>query len=278
MAASPTSQQKVFDKASEFCSPLTKSTASTSRASRTINDRQLLHHHRPFLTVWEIICDPWSRIQYLKYDHDELEKLRRQHRLALREMADSIVELYHQGCHFLLENRWGTEFWQQAELQPIFALPGVQPRKGSMCNFGLRGGDGQLLRKDAGWASDLPEVLNEIAIPCPGTHEHELCLSSNARRAQVYTKKLARAVVKGLVNTLQRWEDETCLRHVENYDHWVSSASLTPMTSCVLSWTTWTTTTSTSWYVDVNRDIEAWRPLLKEAHARLHNKVQATQG
>ena len=239
--------------------------------------RRLLHQHRPFLTVWEIRCDPWSRIQHLNYDHDELEELRQQHRLALREMAETIVELYYLGCHFPLENPWGTDFWQQAELQLVLALPGVQLKKGSMCNFGLRGGDGQLLRKDTGWASDPPEILNEVVIPCPGNHEHELCLGSNARRAQVYTKKLARAVVKGFLRALQRCGDERCLRHVENYDNWVSSASSTPMTSSVPSWTSWTsTTTSTSWYVDVSRDVEAWRPLLKEAHARLHNKVQAS--
>ena len=238
--------------------------------------RQLLHRHKPFLSLWEIRCDPWSRIQHLNYSPEELEALRDQHRLSLREMATTIVELYHQGCHFLLENPWGAEFWEQPELQPVLQLPGVQLKKGSMCNFGLRGGNGQLLRKDTGWASDLTELLDEIAIPCPGNHDHELCLGSNARRAQIYTKKLARAVVKGLLSALQQRGDERCLRHSESYASWVSTSS-TWATSSVPTWSMWTsTTTSTTWYVDVNQNAEAWRPLLMEARARLEKKVQAT--
>ena len=238
--------------------------------------RQLLHRQKPFLSIWEIRCDPWSRIQHLNYDHDELEVLRDQHRLALREMAKTIVELYHEGCHFLLENPWGTEFWEQDELRPVLELPGVQLRKGSMCNFGLRGGHGQLLRKDTGWASDLEEILTEIAIPCPGNHEHELCLGSNAKRAQIYTKKLARAVVKGLLHALQQRGDERCLRHSEDYASWISS-STSWATSSTPTWSLWTSTTaSTVWYVDISKDAEAWRPLLMEARERLQGKVQAT--
>ena len=80
--------------------------------------RQLLRRHRPFLTVWEIRCDPWSHIQHLNYTAEQLEELRAQHRLDLEEMAKTICELYELGCHFLLENPWGTEFWKQLELQP----------------------------------------------------------------------------------------------------------------------------------------------------------------
>ena len=35
--------------------------------------RQLLRRHRPFLTVWEIRCDPWSHIQHLNYTAEQLK-------------------------------------------------------------------------------------------------------------------------------------------------------------------------------------------------------------
>ena len=58
--------------------------------------------------------------------------------------------------------------------------------------------DGLLLRKDTGWCSDLPRVLDAVALPCNGAHQHELCLGGNAKHAQIYTKKLCRAVIDGL--------------------------------------------------------------------------------
>jgi hypothetical protein len=177
----------------------------------------------PFLMVWEIRCGPWSRIQHLNDNAEELEELRQQRRLALREMTDTILELNKLDCHFLLENPWRTDFWEQDELKPIFQLDGVQLRKGSMCNFGLRGKDGLLLREDTGWCSDLPRVLDAVALPCNGAHQHELCLGGNAKRAQIYTKKLCRAVIDGLCRELQQRGDERFCKHVETYDQWATS-------------------------------------------------------
>ena len=267
--------------------------------------RQLLRRHRPFLTVWEIRCDPWSHIQHLNYTAEQLEELRRQHLLDLEEMAKTICELYELGCHFLLENPWGTEFWKQLALQLILRLPGVELKRGSMCNFGLRGHDGYLLKKDTGWCSDLPMVLAAVAVPCPGLHEHEECLGTNAKRAQVYTKKLARAVVGALLQELQLRGDERFCKHVESYAQWTtsmtpstlissttfstlttSSSSLTSPSTLTLPSTftssstlttlsSWMSTTECSvWFADIRQDVEAWRPLLKEAADRLHNKVQ----
>ena len=234
--------------------------------------RRLLRQHKPFLVIWEIRCDPWPRIQHLNYTAEQLEKLRDEHRLALREMAKTICELHLEGCHFLLENPWGTDFWSQDELQPVLRLEGAQLKRGSMCNFGLRGRGGLLLRKDTGWCSDLPLVLNEVAKPCSGQHEHEECLGGNAKRAQVYTKSLARAVVRGLLAELHQHGDERFFKHVETYGQWTTSLS-----SPTASFSNWTSTSAvTVWYAEINKDAESWRPILKEVSERLNNKVQAT--
>ena len=266
--------------------------------------RQLLRRHRPFLTVWEIRCDPWSHIQHLNYTAEQLEELRAQHRLDLEEMAKTICELYELGCHFLLENPWGTEFWKQLELQPVLRLPGVELKRGSMCNFGLRGHDGYLLKKDTGGCSDLPMVLAAVAVPCPGSHEHEECLGTNAKRAQIYTKKLARAVVGALLQELQLRGDERFYKHVEIYAPWITSTTSSTLTSpttfstltssissssrstlpspststsssTLTTLSTWMSTTECSvWFADIRQDVESWRPFLKEAADYLHNKVQ----
>ena len=110
--------------------------------------RDLLTARRPFLTIWEIRCDPWSHINYLNYTKEELQVLRETQRLPMSEMARTIRELHEEGCHFLLENPWGTDFWRQPEVMSIMNLPGADLRKGALCNFGLRGGQGLLLKKD----------------------------------------------------------------------------------------------------------------------------------
>ena len=80
----------------------------------------------------------------MNYTAEQLGELRQEHRLALQEMATTIMELKKVPPGESL----GTEFWEQDELQPVLQLPGVQLQKGSMCNFGLRGRD--LLKKDTG--------------------------------------------------------------------------------------------------------------------------------
>ena len=51
-------------------------------------------------------------------------------------------------------------------------------------------------------------MLDKIAKPCNGNHEHEVCMSTNAKRGQVYTRQLARAVVQGLLHELRDRGDE----------------------------------------------------------------------
>ena len=52
--------------------------------------RSLLKARRPFMTLWEIRCDPWSRIQHLNYTPQQLDELRAAHKLELEEMCKTI--------------------------------------------------------------------------------------------------------------------------------------------------------------------------------------------
>jgi hypothetical protein len=176
---------------------------------------KLLKERRPFLVVWEIRCDPWSNLNHLNYTADELQALRDSHYESMAGMSESIIELYEDGIHFLIENPWATAFWTHDEIMRVRALPGAKLEKGSMCNFGLRGKEGNLIRKDTGWLSDLDEIIHQIARPCPGNHDHEHCLGGNSKRAQVYTRALARGVVKGLTNALKSRGDERFLPFAE---------------------------------------------------------------
>jgi hypothetical protein len=71
---------------------------------------KLLKERRPFLVVWEIRCDPWSSLNHLNYTADELQALRDSHYESMAGMSESIIELYEDGIHFLIENPWATAF------------------------------------------------------------------------------------------------------------------------------------------------------------------------
>lgn len=122
------------------------------------------------------------------------------------------------GGHFHLEKSWGNMFWKQEVIETLLTLPGVELRKDSMCQFGLRGGQGLPLRKDTGWCCDLPDV-------------HEECLGTNARRGQIYT----RAVVRGLCSALHACGDERFCAG----DHDVTQSLTTSATSTIAGQEAW---------------------------------------
>ena len=124
--------------------------------------REILKDRKPFLVVWEIRCDPWSNIQHLNYTEDQLETIRSSQKLAIEEMCKTIKEMRPLGCRFLLENPWGTPFWQQEDIQQLLQLEHVQLVCGSMCNFGLRGRNGLLMQKKTGWCSDVDAILKNV--------------------------------------------------------------------------------------------------------------------
>ena len=255
------------------------------RRSDHVRLRQLLHERLPFLVVWEIRCDPWSNINHLNFSAEELEQLREEQRLSIHEMAETIKELQQAGVHFLLENPWNTPFWQHDDILSILRLPGVELRMGSICRFGLRGRDGWLIRKHTGWASDLPQILDQIAIPCSGSHHQEPCLGGNSKRAQVYTRQLALAVICGLMHALRDFGDERFLPSTSTaWTRGFDVSSPLDLHSCHDQdvWNQmWIAAADTLrnfevLYVDIIRDVDSWRPLLVEAQKRLEGKVASS--
>ena len=162
-------------------------------------------------------------------------------------------------------------------------LKDVKLSRGSMCNFGLRGRDGMLIKKDTGWLTDLEEIGSRLALPCPGNHQHEVCMGGNSKRAQIYTRQLAKAVVSGLVEAMQERGDERFLRQETSAKfNWACGSEFHEVISMDTS--AWIAARSPIdgsnsemmydvLYLDINRDEESWRPLLQEAQVRLEGKV-----
>ena len=217
--------------------------------------QELLLRYRPFLTIYEIPCTAWSRVQHLNYDHQELQQLRQRQQGAIEAMVKTILALHREGCHFLIENPAGTTFWDHPALRRLRSVPGAAMRTGHMCRFGLADKEGRLLKKPTAWLSDLPEVLNSVALECQCEPQqaHGRCLGGQVTRsAQVYTPRLCEAVVDGLQASLTAHGDERfCMSPAQGSEDDVAEVL----------------------FVDVNRHVDSWKPLLQEAEERLRGKA-----
>ncbi|CAE7889819.1 RE1 [Symbiodinium microadriaticum] len=236
--------------------------------------RSLLLKHKPFLTVFEFPCTLWSNVQHLNYDQATLHQLRMGQNSWIKGMVDTILAVHSDyGGHFLLENPAYTAFWQHPEILRLYQLPHAELRVGHMCCYGLTGKDGLLLKKPTGWLCDLPLLLDQVCQQCPGpdVHVHGQVMGGNSVRAQVYTTKLAKAVVRGLCDSLKELGDERFnsatsssiwQADVENEAHVLPD--LQPAGEDL-----W----ATVYFLDVNRHEDSWLALLKEAEAQLKDKV-----
>ena len=220
---------------------------------------RLLKERRPFLVVWE-------NLNYTA------EQLRDSHAEAIQGISESILELYKEGVHFLLEGSWSAPLWSHPALQTVQGLPGVQLGKGSMCNFSLQGYDGQLLKHDVGWLTSLDELLMRFARSCTGAHQHGLCTEST-RPAQLYTPSLCQTLVAGLVDALESRGDERFLPagNVPRFS-WAcaSEGHVEELRSAT------TVPAYEVFYLDIDRNEQSWLPLLSEARGRLEGKVSTS--
>ena len=235
--------------------------------------RLLIKKHKPFLVIYEIECKLWSNIQYLNYDVETLKQLRRAQDLAISEMVKTIMEAHQEyGGHFLIENPAHTDFWKHPRLQPLLRVGEL--RVGHMCRFGLKDKSDTLLKKPTGWLSDLPRLLDQLALQCPGLdqHEHGQILGGDSAASQVYTPQLAKAVVRGLCDSLQEAGDERFAVPEPESTAWISH-------ECSASSLEWLppgelVSDFTVYFADVNRHESSWMPLLREAEEQLRNKVR----
>ncbi|CAE7222193.1 unnamed protein product [Symbiodinium sp. CCMP2456] len=249
------------------------------------NLEELLRLRRPYLVIWEPRCTLWSNLQYLNRSPEDLDRLRQRERKSVASMCKVIQSLYQSGIHFLRENPLHTPFWETPELRRLRGLPGVQLGEGCMCAFNLRDAQGHLLKKPTGWLGSVPEVLAQLCVSCPGNHEHGQCLgSNNTRKAQVYTRELAKACVNGLVQALQREGDERWCQS------WTSEASLPDDPVPWINdmhydladaefdnvWEPPGELRCRVYFLDVSRHHESWQPLLEEAERRLKSMTTSS--
>ena len=233
---------------------------------------ELVEARKPYLTVYEIECRLWGPLTNLNYHYrpEVLEELRRAERSAVLSMSRHCERIHGEGRMFLIENPAHSRLWQEKCMQRLMSLPGVKDVVCDMCCFNLQGRQGGLMKKPTRWLSNCAEVLEMLDARCPGDHEHEECMGPNTRLGQVYTYELAHAVVHGLQRSLRSGFDERQLlvNDMPSYEVPVlfTNEELYETDESYYQ----------NFYVDVNKEVEQWRPLLKEAQERLEGKVSTS--
>eukprot|EP00435_Cladocopium_sp_Y103_P012135 s282_g3.t1 len=257
--------------------------------------RSQMRKWSPFLTLIEPECKLWSPLTNLNYywRPGELQELRQVAQLTVEEVTDHIREIVQDGRYFLLENPHFGDFWKQPAMLKLMQELDLHYDFGHMCAYGLRGKHGGLMKKPTGWLSNHPVLLKSVTKKCDGRHDHEECMSGNSQLAAIYTRQLARSVIDSLMFVLQDLGDERFVLLATNYDDGftnfpagTSTAPRTPTSAPRTPARASSTparapstpvrapsTPAPSSYVDLQKDPDGWRPLLKEAVERLEGKV-----
>eukprot|EP00913_Durusdinium_trenchii_P022695 g21314.t1 len=222
--------------------------------------RETLDHWKPILTIFEPECRLWSNLTNLNYwwRPQELEQLRSQAMITVQEVAKCISDIMESEPprYFLLENPHGGKLWEQPAIVDLIERYGLYYDHGHMCAYGLRGRNHELIKKATGWLSNDPHLLQACCRKCPGNHQHEPCLGGNAQKAAVYTKALARSIIRNFTELLHSLGDE---RFIHAYTSWPAEETFDA--------------DETEPYPDLNKDVDLWRPMLLEAAQRLEGKV-----
>ncbi|CAK9000573.1 Retrovirus-related Pol polyprotein from transposon RE1 (Retro element 1) (AtRE1) [Includes: Protease RE1 [Durusdinium trenchii] len=209
---------------------------------------QSLSYWKPLLTVVEPECRLWSSLTNLNYfwRPDELAQLRDEAQVTVEGVARLLRDILDDGRLFLLENPHAGKFWSQPAIVKLMSDYQLFYDYGEMCMYNLRGRAGHLIRKPTGWLTNKAELLQAVNCKCNGNHEHEPCMGTNSKLAAVYTRTLAKSVVDKFLGFLH---------------HGTPRPGMPEMTEAEEP------------YADLKKDIDAWRPLLKEAAERLEGKV-----
>ena len=228
---------------------------------------ELIEARKPYLTVYEIECRLWGPLTNLNYHYrpEVLEALRDAERSAVLSMSRHCERIHGEGRIFLIENPAHSMLWQEKCMQRLMSLCGVGDVVCDMCRFNLRGRHGGLMKKPTRWLSNCSEILEELNKRCSGDHDHEECMGPNTKIGQVYTYELAHAVVRGLQRSLCSSFDERVLLSGDETE--ILAVDEVNYHSEELY---------QNFYVDVEKDVEKWRPLLKDAQERLEGKVSTS--
>ncbi|CAK9112833.1 Copia protein [Durusdinium trenchii] len=162
--------------------------------------RKLLSKEIPYFLVIAFPCSFWSILLNLNPPKDHERRLKEAMQL-LRFAIQLARDQHARGLHFVLENPQSSRAWSLDEMQK--ALSALQARLVDFhqCRFGLRGRNGQLVRKATRLATSSDYIVQTLdGMKCLGNHDHEHVIGGAhiSRPSGHYPWELAKTLVKGM--------------------------------------------------------------------------------
>ncbi|CAK9012529.1 Copia protein, partial [Durusdinium trenchii] len=162
--------------------------------------RKLLSKEIPYFLVIAFPCSFWSILLNLNPPKDHERRLKEAMQL-LRFAIQLARDQHARGLHFVLENPQSSRAWSLDEMQK--ALSALQARLVDFhqCRFGLRGRNGQLVRKATRLATSSDYIVQTLdGMKCLGNHNHEHIIGGThiSRPSGHYPWELAKTLVKGM--------------------------------------------------------------------------------
>ncbi|CAK9048607.1 Retrovirus-related Pol polyprotein from transposon RE1 (Retro element 1) (AtRE1) [Includes: Protease RE1 [Durusdinium trenchii] len=213
---------------------------------------QKLRQWNPRLAIVEMPCTPWSILQrnvnYRDYPF-ELDQLQEEDRPFVRLVKQVFDSQRSRGGHALVENPATADSWQEPEFQELRQK--YWETTSCMCRFGMVGQHGLPLLKRVRWMATDETFVYYLNKQCTGDRQHEKVEGKNTALSACYPPDVGDTIIKAYLEVVQREDFGT------HYDWQVMETRHVN-------------------YVDVNRTVEEWRPLLAQAEEILARRVQAS--
>ena len=182
--------------------------------------RRLVEETKPLFLIGSPMCRAFSTWQYLNRAKQgkEPEEVRREMARATMhvDFMAELMELQIGGDRFFLyEHPAYATSWECESIKRLMKFPGVNKVVSDQCQHGLRARrgaqQGDPIKKPTGFMSNSEVLLKELQRRCTGKkglcsngRKHAPCSGGNARDAQVYSRELCEAVLRGMQAQLRQ--------------------------------------------------------------------------
>ena len=141
----------------------------------------------------------WCQFSRLNYSSQELRRISSKEKNLLN-FVQRVFELQQTlGGIVAVENPRTSDIWRQPQFDSIVKEENVCFADLDLCQYGLVSvADGKPLKKGVSILTNNQVFAKELALRCPGQHEHRPIQGKDTRASATYPPDFAKAVVKAL--------------------------------------------------------------------------------
>ena len=191
-----------------------------TRDGRDAVDR-IIERDDPYAITCSPVCATWSTWTNMLAG-DSWEKCleeRRRWTPVIEWLQSTARKRLAKGRQFLFEHPWGSAIWRlpmsrrllEQPPHDVFTMEPLEAVRADLCQFGLKDAKNNFPRqRPTAFVTATAELKKRLARLCPGTHLHQpLEEADHTRRAQEWTPKLCKAILDGMLESLENTSVQT---------------------------------------------------------------------